>query len=60
MKKKKRLIPVFLYSPVYADNFRDGLDGVRRGDYKTAIMNWNPLAEQEHAIAPGVLGVRKL
>ena len=60
MKKMKRLIPVllllFLSSPVYADDFQDGLEAYKRKDYKTALEKWKPLAEQGNAGAQGYLG----
>ena len=55
MKKMKRLIPVFLLlflsSPVYADDFQDGMDAYGRKDYKTAFEKLKPLAEQGDAEA---------
>ena len=61
MKKMKCLITVllllFLSSPVYADDFQDGLDAYNRKDYMTAFEKLKPLAEQGHAKAQFKLGV---
>jgi len=61
MKKMKCLITVFLLlflsSPVYADDFQDGLDAYNRKDYTVAYENWKPLAEQGDARAQFCLGV---
>jgi len=52
MEMMKRLIPVFLLlflsSPVYADDYQDGVDAYHRKDYKTAFEKFKPLAEQGH------------
>ena len=57
----KRLIPVllllFLSSPVYADDFQDGMDAYDRKDYKTAYEKWKPLAEQGYDFAQTNLGL---
>ncbi|MDA0692633.1 MAG: tetratricopeptide repeat protein [Nitrospinae bacterium] len=57
----KRLIPVFLLLflsfPVYADDYQDGVDAGRRGDYKTAIEKFESLAEEGHAQAQFTLGL---
>ena len=38
---------LFLFSgSVYGDDFQDGLDAAGKGDYKTALRLWLPLAEQ--------------
>ena len=42
MKKMKRVIPVFLMlilmsAPVYADDYQDGENAYRRGDYRTTF-----------------------
>ena len=54
MKKMKRVIPVFLMlilmsAPVYADDYQDGENAYRRGDYRTAFEKFMPLAEQGDA-----------
>ena len=38
-------------------DFQKGLDAVQRGDYTTALREWNPLAEQGVAFAQFNLGV---
>lgn len=58
----KQLIPVFLTlilmsTPVYADDFQDGLDAAGRGDYKTAIEKFKLSAEQGLAEAQYNLGL---
>ena len=50
MKKKMKclitaLLLLFQSSPVYADDFQDGMDAFNNGDYKTAFEKWKPLAE---------------
>ena len=45
------------FAPVYADDFQDGLDAYDRGDYKTALEKFKPLAEQGNANAQYSLGV---
>ena len=54
MKKMKRVIPVFLMlilmsALVYADDYQDGENAYRRGDYRTAFEKFMPLAEQGDA-----------
>ena len=56
VKKMKRLIPVFLMlilmsAPVYADDYQDGENAYRRGDYRGAFEKFEPLAEQGNARA---------
>ena len=61
--KSHKLILVFTFlflfgsSPVYADDFKDGLNARDRGDYKTAIEKLKPLAEQGDALAQYNLGL---
>ena len=38
-------------------DFQKGLDAAKRGDYATALREWEPLAEQGHAAAQTLLGV---
>jgi uncharacterized protein len=48
---------LFLFSgSVYGDDFQDGLDATRKGDYKTAFTLWKPLAEQGNITAQYNLG----
>ena len=61
MKKLILLILPFLLfpisTPLYADDFQDGLDAFGRKDYKTAFEKLKPLAEQGDAEAQYNLGV---
>ena len=65
MKTKKltlllALTFLFLFSGssvVFADDYQDGLDAAKRGDFKTAYNLWLPLAEQGNAKAQYDLGV---
>ena len=61
MKKLILLILPFLLfpisTPIYADDFQDGLDAFGRKDYKTAFEKLKPLAEQGDAEAQYNLGV---
>ena len=41
---------VCLAAPARAD-FKAGVDAYHRGDYVTAIREWQPLAEEGHAVA---------
>ena len=57
------LVLTFLFlfcGSVFADDFKDGLDAINRGDYKTAHELWLPLAEQGNAEAQYDLGVMYL
>jgi len=56
----KRLIPtilmLFLISvPVYADDFQEGMDAAKQGDFKVALEKFRPLAEQGHTGAQNQL-----
>ena len=42
---------------VWHSYYNDGVDAVNRGDYATALREWQRLAEQEHAAAQNGLGV---
>ena len=60
VKKMKRLIPVFLMlilmsAPVYADDYQDGENAYRRGDYRAAFEKFEPLAEQGNGQAQWLL-----
>ena len=39
-----------------SDDFQKGLDAYERGDYATALREWQPLAEQGYADAQSNLG----
>ncbi|TKB65031.1 MAG: sel1 repeat family protein [Nitrospira sp.] len=47
---------VCLTAPAWAD-FKMGMDAYQRGDYATALGEWQPLAEQGQAIAQYQLGL---
>ena len=48
---------LFLFSgSVYGDDYQDGLDAADRGDFRTAVRLWLPLAEQGIAKAQSNLG----
>jgi uncharacterized protein len=48
---------LFLFDgSVYADDFSDGFDAKKKGDYKTVYKLWLPLAEQKNSIAQFNLG----
>ena len=47
---------VCLAAPAWAD-FKAGEDAYHRGDYATALREWQPLAEQGHAVAQYNLGL---
>ena len=51
------LLAITLSSTVFADDFDDALAAYKKGDYKTAMRLWKPLAEQGHASAQSNLGV---
>ena len=46
-----------LAAPVAAQDFDVGLEAAQRGDYATALENWQPLAEQGHAEVQYHLGL---
>ena len=50
------LLSIFISFSSYAD-FQDGRDAYIKGDYKTAFIEWQPLAEQGHAKAQYNLGL---
>src|SRR5713226_6618463 len=50
------LLIVCLTMPAWAD-FKAGEDAYHRGDYATALREWQPLAEQGHAVAQYNLGL---
>ncbi len=47
---------ICLSAPVWAD-FKSGMDAHQRGDYATALREWQPLAEQGDALAQYNLGL---
>jgi TPR repeat protein len=49
---------VLLFSPTegWSADFQKGGDAYERGDYATALREWEPLAEQGHAAAQFLLG----
>ena len=59
-ERMKRFIPVFLFlflsSPVYADDYQDGLDAYHRKEYRAAIEKWEPLAKRGDSLAQNKLG----
>ena len=50
------LLAITLSSTVFADDFDDALAAYKKGDYKTALKLWKPLAEQGAANAQVALG----
>lgn len=60
---KKRILfilPLLLFSvftPVYGDDYQDGLDAYNQKDYKAAYEKWGPLAEQGNAHAQSNIGL---
>ena len=50
------LLAITLSSTVFGDDFSDGLAAYKKGDYKTAMRLWKPLAEQGDASAQSNLG----
>ncbi|HJM82699.1 MAG TPA: tetratricopeptide repeat protein [Nitrospinota bacterium] len=41
----------------WSADFNKGYDAYKKGDYKTALREFKPLAEQEHALAQTILGL---
>ena len=41
----------------WSADFNKGYDAYKKGDYKTALREFKPLAEQEHALAQTNLGL---
>ena len=50
-------LAVMLALPVAAQDFQNGVEAFRRGDYATALREWRPLAERGNATAQHNLGV---
>ena len=44
-------------SSVFAQNFDKGMQAARSGDYKAALGEWTPLAEQGNALAQYYVGL---
>ena len=51
------IISLSLSLSVHADDFSDGYAAYKKGDYKTAMKLWKPMAEQGNASAQYYLGV---
>ncbi|MCL0046166.1 sel1 repeat family protein [Nitrospinaceae bacterium] len=47
---------ILLVTPVYADDYQEGIDAYDRKDFKTALKKLKPLAEKGHASAQHKLG----
>jgi len=43
--------------PAFSADFQKGLDAAQKGDFATALKEWEPLAEQGHADAQYNLGL---
>ena len=50
-------VSLLLSLSAHADAFDDAIAAYKKGDYKTALKLWKPLAEQGHASAQFNLGV---
>ena len=50
------LLVITLSSTAFGDDFIDGLAAYKKGDYKTAVKLWKPLAEKGDVRAQAVLG----
>ena len=50
-------VAIMLSLPVAAQDYEKGLEAYERGDYATALREWQPLAKQGEAIAQYNLGV---
>jgi len=51
------LVYLLLSLSVHADDFIDGFEAAKKGDFKTAMKLWRPMAEQGHAKAQYNLGL---
>ena len=51
------LLAITLSLPVFGDDLSDGFEAAQKGDYKTALKLWKPLAEQGNADAQSHLGL---
>lgn len=51
------LLCTALAAPVGAQDFDEGLTAARGGDFVTAFENWQPFAEQGHAVAQYNIGI---
>ena len=50
------LLAITLSSTAFGDDLSDGFEAAQKGDYKTALKLWKPLAEQGAANAQVALG----
>ncbi len=50
------ILGLVLAMPAAAQNIQKGLEAYNRGDFATALREWQPLAEQGHAAAQYNLG----
>ena len=60
MKKLVALLIValaFATAPAFSADLQKGLDAFEKGDYKTALREWLPFAEDGHSVAQNALGV---
>ena len=51
------LVFIFLVQVAYADEVKEGLKALNRGDYKVAFKKWKPLAEKGNSTAQFNLGL---
>ena len=51
------LVFIFLVQVAYADEVKEGLKALNRGDYKAAFEIWKPLAEKGNSTAQFNLGL---
>ena len=51
------LVVLAVSGPAWAADYQTGSGAYERGDFATALREWNPLAEQGHALAENNLGV---
>ena len=51
------LLAITLSSTAFGDDFDDGFEAAKKGDHKTAMRLWKPLAEQGDAYAQYNLGL---
>ncbi len=48
---------VFATAPAFSADYQKGVDAANKGDYKTALREWLPFAEQGNAVAQYNLGL---
>ncbi len=51
------LLAITLSSTAFGDDFIDGFEAAKKGDFKTAMKLWRPMAEQGDTDAQYILGV---